>query len=368
MASFEVTASDSAVSSEASARTVSFARSAVRWATFPSSTTFPSNSFFPGETLPESSTTVDSNSAHKVYTRAVGEIAKQVDVGIATTPRVRSAGDSSTNADVAASRSIFHFNVTGSDNAIANTSLSRLVKGSRSVADIIVSRDTIGRRDNLVRAIVDQSVAVDLNKLNIALHKTASDASVSADSSKPLSSRARRSQDVSELHDLSARGPSHLVKSATEASVLLDSNVRRLSLPVLISESAKASDSGLRIVNLFASMSDRALALDVGHVLNKLRTSAADTITIADSAKGIYTRPLFGTETALMVDTIVDTTTRSMGSIIWVEKNGEFVEVINNLQVYEGKIFPYPEGDVFSYQLTKYPISVNQPRLTTAQL
>lgn len=98
------------------------------------------------------------------------------------------------------------------------------------------------------------------------------------------------------------------------------------------------------------------MSIDRGLPNVSLHVLASDISLLEDILDPEIGRSRFIIDSATISDSLFDSFSKNMGNIIWV---GE--ESINNLETFEGKLFENGEENIFSFQLTKYPLAINLP-------
>jgi hypothetical protein len=272
----------------------------------------------------------------------------------------------------------------------------------RSTGDSIASIDAGIRVVTFGRSIADSAVAVESSHQSIHLSKSATDTGQAADSNVRITSRSRVTADRAILLDSVTRGGLTAARSSPDHANAEDVTTRSLSFSRVASSDSVSETEIINRVGLLIESTDPAIALDTIHRTSSTTRAGTETTTTSDSNAHTLTRGRITSDASRTTDTIAEATViYCMGQLIWVvgeinslQNHPQFTKVeylpsepINNLRVFEGRLFPrynkggvfpslisypsstlYPSGgepDVFSFQLTSYPWSVNKPRQTT---
>lgn len=390
---------DSAVTTESLSRTLNFPRMG-RETLLPSPGVYPG--VYPGYTV-DSSYTADFPVPHSTFQPLnVGDVAESLESSFSFIHASRSISDSSLGADAS----------------------NRIVSGVRLIAEEIDAIDGNERIVQFSRTTFDISNTSDNVFYNLLIPRSSSDTSSSTDSVSYKSKRARIASDASEDADMGSRyislkratgndplDPGNTVypgnlfpgNQTIDMAETIDHDSRTLSLFKNTLNNAIAVDSDLRdILHFSRTSNDASHQVDITTRGNQnFVRSAADiesttdatsrgvisfhrilTDTSLTSDANIIIRTLFrrGNDTAVFITSpSLSRVSYNMGYLIWATDAGNLLqpyssrmlkkEPINELRIFEGKVLPRTnEPDVFSYQLTSYPLSVNKPRQQTTEI
>jgi hypothetical protein len=198
-------------------------------------------------------------------------------------------------------------------------------------------------------------------------------------------------------------GPTQYPGQGTpDAAASEDSSVRLVRLSRAVSETSLSTEVPHGIANLLVYAFDPSISTEIPHGIAGLLVSASDANKVSDTGTHVTTYVRRASDIAQMITLFSEGKVDfNMGYLIWPEDPDNVLEnhplftglealpiaPTNLLRVFEGKIFPqhhkgavYPgwdlhpsdslfpsegEPDIFSFQLTSYPWTVNQPRQTT---
>jgi hypothetical protein len=275
--------------------------------------------------------------------------------------------------------------VTSGDSVGASDVVTRSLASPRSVGDSSTTTDVVSYNSKHVRIVSDSSVDTDLGGHFVSLRRATGndpldpgnavfpgsifpgnqtlEMAESVDRGSRIVNLQKVAVDNSLSTDSESRGALHFVRVSSDSSDVTDVSSRgSLNFTRLASDLESTTDATQRgVISFQRTVTDSLPALDTNTVVRTLFRRGNDAA-------------VFVTLTPLA------TVAQNMGYLIWATDAGNVLqqytgkpleeEPINELKVFEGRLFPRSgkdESDVFSYQLTSYPISVNTPHQTTTR-
>jgi hypothetical protein len=170
-------------------------------------------------------------------------------------------------------------------------------------------------------------------------------------------------------------------RGTTDAIAMSDATSRLSTFARFPMDVAPVSDHAIDLSGLVVRLLfEEAQAGDTGHPSIALHKSALDALTSLTEATSSISLHKDVFDSAYAEDFTYWFVSKTMGYLIWPERGDGLLQnhpqfthqkelpisPINLLRIFEGRMFPRTEGpDVFSFQLTAYPLSVNKPRQTT---
>lgn len=428
LVSFARSISDTSTASDSVARIASHPRSISDSAVETDIASFGIHYF---KNISDNAKAVDTAVSVSAHSRSVSDNAIIVDSNTGRSVTYARASADSAIATDAAVRALLHFIRSAADNSVTVDTNHRGQNFTRSTKDAIVTIDAASRLLAFTRLIADTSTATDATLVRKALHKTTADVVASVDSINRTTSHHRSASDISAETD-TARRILGLFKHMADTALSVEAATRNIHFGGRTGhDNAAISDSVARIAHLHVTTGDSAHLADEARHRTFTARSAVDEATLVEAATYKRTFPRSGFDNAVTTDRVVAFLVRNMGRLVWVlgtdtllspftnaqlvtngnafvpttlitgqerqiiennlkESGATFgqteiasvnlpepqlilnpggAKVLNELQVYEGTLQSRgDEPDVFSYQLTSFPDSVNKPRQMTKSL
>jgi hypothetical protein len=344
------------------------------------------------------STSVDSAIKRQTFSRSILDAILAADVNRRVVHSPRFLFDPSTASDAVLIRQALHR--AGVDASVMTDLATRSVTYPRFAKDILLWHDSIARKLTLVRAPADSALVLDSATRHLHLPVSILDTAVAADSTSQILSLLIHKHESALAVDV-ARAINALPRTTGDALANSDANTHTFSQPLHGFDTALAMDSLVFII--IRSMGQLIWVAGIDSLLspytNPTLTTSADipvpTTLVTGEDHQILANNLtediamvLGTTDMLIplypssalypfsllypgliynenvkITTVVQDDLTDIAQLLF-ESGGS--EVINNLKTFEGKIFPRGDDpDVFSYQLTANPITVNVPRQST---